>query len=122
MPKTRKFSELAAELDANPDYPAIAERVAAKLAAEDAAYEHSLRELRRARSLTQVELAKALGTTQPAVSEMESRTDLFISTLRNVVEAMGGHLHVFAEFDDAIVPIETFADIDHGAEPKSGAA
>lgn len=122
MPKTRKFSDLATELDANPDYPEIAERVAAKLAAEDAAYEHSLRELRRARSLTQVELAKALGTTQPAVSEMESRTDLFLSTLRNVVQAMGGHLHVFAEFDDAIVPIETFAGIDHRAEPKSGAA
>jgi hypothetical protein len=53
----RKFSELQAELHAHPDYPAIAEQVAARLDAEDAAYEHSLRELR-----------KALGTTQTGLT------------------------------------------------------
>jgi hypothetical protein len=58
MPRHRKFSELEAKLDANPDYPAIAERVAARLDAEDAAYEHSLRELRKALGMTQAQLAK----------------------------------------------------------------
>lgn len=76
MPRHRKFSELEAKLDANPDYPAIAERVAARLDAEDAAYEHSLRELRKALGMTQAQLANLLDTTQPTVSDIERRTDM----------------------------------------------
>ena len=48
------------------------------------------RELRRARRLTQLRLAKALGITQHGVSRLEKRTDLLLSTLREYVEAMGG--------------------------------
>lgn len=64
------------------------------------AEEMTLRELRRARELTQVRLAKALGISQDGVSRLEKRSDLLISTLRKSVEAMGGNLSLVAEFPD----------------------
>jgi DNA-binding XRE family transcriptional regulator len=64
------------------------------------AEEMTLRELRHARKLTQVRMAKALGVTQDSVSRLEKRTDLLLSTLRKTVEAMGGSLSLVAEFPD----------------------
>ena len=52
----------------------------------------TLQELRQARKLTQVRLAKALGIPQDAVSRLEKRSDLLLSPLRRSVEAMGGKL------------------------------
>jgi len=60
----------------------------------------TLQELRRARKLTQVRVAKALGITQDSVSRLEKRSDLLLSTLRKTVEAMGGRLSLVAEFPD----------------------
>jgi transcriptional regulator with XRE-family HTH domain len=68
--------------------------------AELIAEEKSLRDLRRARTLTQKRIAKKLGIGQESVSKLESRSDLMISTLRNYVEAMGGKLSLVAEFPD----------------------
>ena len=59
-------------------------------AAELIAEEMTLRELRHARKLTQVRVAKKLGITQDSVSRIEKRSDLLLSTLRKTVEAMGG--------------------------------
>jgi transcriptional regulator with XRE-family HTH domain len=64
------------------------------------AEEMTLRELRQARKLTQVRMAKALGITQDSVSRLEKRSDLLLSTLRKTVEAMGGNLSLVAEFPD----------------------
>jgi transcriptional regulator with XRE-family HTH domain len=64
------------------------------------AEEMTLQELRHARKLTQVRLAKALGITQDGVSRLEKRSDLLLSTLRKSVEAMGGSLSLVAEFPD----------------------
>jgi DNA-binding XRE family transcriptional regulator len=69
-------------------------------AAELMAEEMTLRELRKARKLTQVRIAKALGITQDSVSRLEKRSDLLLSTLRKTVEAMGGKLSLVAEFPD----------------------
>jgi len=74
-------------------------RVAAR-AAELIAEEMSLRELRKARKLTQARVAKALGITQDSVSRLEKRSDLLLSTLRKTVKAMGGDLRIVAEFPD----------------------
>ena len=74
-------------------------KVAAR-AAELIAEEMSLRELRKARKLTQARVAKALGITQDSVSRLEKRTDLLLSTLRKTVKAMGGDLRIVAEFPD----------------------
>src|SRR5712675_2503333 len=74
-------------------------KVAARAAAL-IAEEMSLRELRRARKLTQVRMAKKLGITQDSVSRLEKRSDLLLSTLRKTVKAMGGNLSLVAEFPD----------------------
>jgi transcriptional regulator with XRE-family HTH domain len=69
-------------------------------AAEIIAEEMSLRDLRKARKLTQARVAKALGITQDSVSRLENRSDLLLSTLRKTVEAMGGDVRIIAEFPD----------------------
>ncbi len=69
-------------------------------AAEFIAEEMTLRELRKARKLTQVRMAKQLGVTQDSVSRLEKRSDLLLSTLRKTVEAMGGSLSLVAQFPD----------------------
>ena len=79
--------------------PAQRKKVEAR-AAELIAEEMTLRELRRARKLTQVRMAKMLGITQDSVSRLEKRSDLLLSTLRKAVRAMGGNLSLVAEFPD----------------------
>ncbi len=79
--------------------PAQRKKVEAR-AAQLIAEEMTLRELRRARKLTQVRIAKTLGITQDSVSRLEKRSDLLLSTLRKTVEAMGGSLSLVAEFPD----------------------
>src|SRR5229473_3982166 len=69
-------------------------------AAELIAEEMSLRELRKARKLTQTRVAKALGITQDSVSRLEKRSDLLLSTLRKTVKAMGGEVRIVAQFPD----------------------
>ncbi len=64
------------------------------------AEEMTLQELRRARVMTQVRMAKDLGIAQKQISEIEKRTDMHISTLRRSIEAMGGKLSLVAEFPD----------------------
>lgn len=69
-------------------------------AAELIAEEMTLRELRKARQLTQARMAKKLNITQDSVSRLEKRSDLLLSTLRKTVEAMGGSLSLVAQFAD----------------------
>ncbi len=69
-------------------------------AAELMAEEMTLRELRKARKLTQVRLARALNINQDSVSRLEKRSDLLLSTLRKAVGAMGGTLSLVAQFPD----------------------
>ncbi len=85
-------------------------------AAELIAEEMTLRELRKARKLTQVRVAKQLGITQDSVSRLEQRSDLLLSTLRRTVEAMGGSLSLVAEFPDrAPVVLSGIAGDEPGA-------
>jgi hypothetical protein len=69
-------------------------------AAELAAEEMSLRDLRQAHRLTQARVGRELKIGQDGVSRLEQRSDLLISTLRNYVEAMGGDLQLIARFPD----------------------
>jgi transcriptional regulator with XRE-family HTH domain len=64
--------------------------------------------LRRARGFTQEDLAERLGTGQPSISRLERRKDVRLSTLREVVEALGGELKVIAHFPDADYLIDAF--------------
>lgn len=80
--------------------PASRRRKIEKRASALIAEEMTLQELRLARAMTQVRLAKNLGVAQKQVSEIEKRTDMHISTLRRSIEAMGGKLSLIAEFPD----------------------
>ena len=59
-----------------------------------------LQNLRHLQNITQVSLAKELRIGQTALSHMESRDDILLSTLSGYVEALGGQLHVAVTFAD----------------------
>ena len=73
--------------------------------------EMPLQELRNARGLSQKMLAEALNIQQPAIAKLEKRTDMYISTLRSHIRAMGGELEVIARFPDGNVKIANFSQI-----------
>src|SRR5437016_10527215 len=89
-------------------------------AAEIIAEEMSLRDLRKARKLTQARIAKRLGITQDSVSRLEKRSDLLLSTLRKTVKAMGGDVRIVAEFPDraAVVVSELSEDEPPGKSSR----
>jgi len=97
--------------------PAQRKRVEAR-AAELIAEEMTLCELRKARKLTQVRMAKVLGVTQDSVSRLEKRSDLLLSTLRKTVRAMGGNLSLIAEFPDR-APVVLAGIAEEEPTPKS---
>lgn len=83
----------------------------------------SLNQLREARSLTQANLASILGINQGSVSKMEKRTDMYISTLRSFIQAMGGQLQIKAVFPEGEVQIEQFEHVaETSPDPKLGTA
>jgi hypothetical protein len=65
----------------------------------------TLSKIRESRRLSQVELASRLSINQGAFSRMERRSDMLIGTLRNVIAALGGELHLIAHFPDETVYI-----------------
>lgn len=71
-----------------------------------------LSELRRARKLSQESLAQNLHVNQASVAKMEKRTDMYISSLRRFIQAMGGELEVTAKFPDRTVRINQFSELD----------
>ena len=71
-----------------------------------------LAELRQARAFSQEQLAIELQVKQPAVAKIEKKTDMYISTLRRFIEAMGGHLEIRAHFPEGDVRINQFEDLD----------
>jgi transcriptional regulator with XRE-family HTH domain len=94
----------------SPASRARADTLARKLIAE-----MPLQELRQARRLSQEALAKTLGAKQASISKLERRTDMYVSSLRQYVAAMGGELEIIARFPDGVVRINQFEDLD-GAE------
>ena len=74
----------------------------------------ALHELRSARELTQGALAEQLNLEQPAVSKLERRADMYVSTLRKYIEAMGGQLEIIAHFPEGNVRINQFEELEQG--------
>lgn len=111
----RKFAELRAKM--SDESRARAHALYQKMAAEMA-----LHELRRARGISQEKLAKILHIKQPNVAKLEKRADVYISTLREAIEAMGGHLDVVARFPDCEVKITNFSSIGKEKTDKETAA
>lgn len=71
----------------------------------------NLAQLREARSLSQAALGEILHVEQPAVAKLEKRADMYVSTLRRFIEAMGGELEIVAKFPDRDVRIRNFRDL-----------
>jgi predicted transcriptional regulator len=78
-----------------------------------------LAELRNAMQLSQEELANSLCIGQASVAKMEKRTDMYVSTLRRFIEAMGGELDIVARFPDHSIHITTFSQIREDSSEKS---
>jgi predicted XRE-type DNA-binding protein len=95
----RNFIELEARMS-----PESRERVAERVKEELA--KMPLHHLRNARDMTQTRLAELLEMDQGNVSKLEQRTDMYLSTLRSYIEAMGGQLEIRAVFPDGDVKIE----------------
>jgi transcriptional regulator with XRE-family HTH domain len=81
----------------------------------------TLQELRKARELTQVQLAEALGVQQATVAKYERQSDLLLSTLASYVRAMGGSLKLTVEFPGKEpVALDGFGDIDESRGRRRG--
>jgi len=101
----KKFAELRAKMS-----PESRDR--AQVKAKEMLAEMPLNELRQARGLSQATLAKVLNVQQPSIAKMEHRTDMYLSTLRSHIEAMGGMLDIVARFPDGSVRISNFESLD----------
>lgn len=96
---SRPFSELKVKMlpAAQADARALTEQLIKAM---------PLQELRTARAQTQKELARALGIKQAAVSRLERRGDMYVSTLQRTIQAMGGVLDIIARFPDGMVALQ----------------
>ena len=82
--------------------------------------EMPLAELREAQEMTQALLARILGVNQAAVSKMERRADMYVSTLQRFIKAIGGELKIIVKFPDGTVEINQFQDVGEAeAKPDS---
>jgi transcriptional regulator with XRE-family HTH domain len=99
----RDFSELEAKM--SPESRARAEAMAKEMMAE-----MLLAEIRKFMGLTQEELAGALGVTQPSLSKLENQDDMQISTLRRLIEALGGQLEIIAHLPRGDIRIRQFKE------------
>ena len=82
--------------------------------------ELSLQALRKARARSQKQVGQKLKVNQAEVSKIERRADLYVSTLRHYIEAVGGELEIIARFPDRPpVRISQFEDLDDGVDKNS---
>lgn len=100
---TKKFSTLRAKMS-----PERRARVDART--REMIAEMLLAEIRRLVGLTQEELAKKLGIKQPTLSRLEAQDDMQISTLRRLIEALGGRLEIVAHLPAGDIRIEQFQE------------
>lgn len=108
----RNFKELEAKLS-----PKRRARIKARV--DNAIREMPLDELREALQLTQESLAETLHIKQPFISKVERRTDMYISTLRKIMEAMGGEPEIRAILTNGVVRISQFEEAAKLREAKA---
>ena len=97
----KSFKNLSAPIDADPERRARVERISREYDAILA-----LADLRESLGVTQTELAKLLEVSQPNISKLERKEDVYLSTLENYITALGGRLELKAVFEDRSVDLE----------------
>jgi len=102
--KAKNFSELRTRMSSD-------SLTRSKARADVLLAEMPLNELRQARGLSQKVLADILHVQQPSIAKLEKRTDMYLSTLRSHIEAMGGVLELIAHFPDGSVKINHFSEV-----------
>lgn len=105
MAGRHRFAELRARM--SPEAQAQAEVEAQRLGEE-----MDLAEVRRALKLSQEEIGQKLQIKQGSVAKIEKRADMYVSTLRRFIEAMGGGLEIVARFPDHAVKIRNFSELN----------
>ena len=95
----KKFSELRTKMSAEGQA-----RSAAR--AEGMLVEMQLQTLRKSKNMTQTDVARAMRVEQAAVSKMERREDMYLSTLREYVTALGGELKLVAVFPEGDIQVQ----------------
>jgi len=98
----RKFAELEAKMPAE-------SLARAKARAKDMMAEMLLAEIRKSVGLTQEDLAAQLGIKQPTLSKLESQDDMQVSTLRRLIQALGGELELIAHLPGGDIRIGQFS-------------
>lgn len=73
-------------------------------------------QLRYARELSQQTLSDGLNVQQLSISKLERRADMYLSTLRSHIQAMGGDLEIVARFPQGTVKISKFSDLENDTE------
>ncbi len=116
----RPWKEIRGAADRDPERRRRVEASRHESEDEQAAYEQSLAELRRARAFTQAQLAEALDVPQSQISRIEHQAELYISTLVRYLEAMGGRLELIGVFGDQRVPL-TLGDLTHPTDKAEDA-
>lgn len=100
MSGRKKFASLRREVEANPERRARLDRerqfVRAIL---------GLTAIREARGATQRQIAEAWDVSQPNVSQIERTKDIYLSTLRRYVAALGGEIEINAVFPDEVITL-----------------
>ena len=81
--------------------------------------EMALADVRRALDRSQVELARAMKVEQPEISKIERRPDMYVSTVRSYVEALGGHLELRAVIAGNVFTIGTVGRASEGDESST---
>jgi DNA-binding XRE family transcriptional regulator len=97
---TRRYSDIAAEALADPVRRA---RIEERKRAIDVVL--SLAELRTGRGVSQRTVAGTLGVSQANVSRIEHEEDIYLSTLRKYVAALGGEIEITVIFPDEKVSL-----------------
>ncbi len=93
--------------------PAARRRVDARV--RDTLSKMPLAEIRKAVGMTQAELADTLDTAQGSVSKIEHAADMYLTTLRKYIEALGGELHLTATFPNGRrIEIDRVAELFQG--------
>jgi len=100
----RKFDTLRSKMT-------VARRADIRRRVDAALAEMPLQELRQARNLSQATIAELLETNQASISKLEHRMDVYVSTLRSYIQAMGGELDIVARFPDGSVRINQFEEL-----------
>jgi transcriptional regulator with XRE-family HTH domain len=108
----RKFADLREKVMRTvPDAPRLMAEERQRMLAEIDCYGKTLAEIRRARAVTQVDLARSLNVSQAQVSRLENQADLYLSSLEKYLAGIGGRLELTAVFEDGTrIPL-TLADL-----------